>query len=135
MKYFFSHLTLNPVWDQAVDEGLLDVPLLEDWESRPFQTHIVPLRTRPGHEMLLFFQLILNNMNAYPMVFPVVPKGKSRIRLVFHAHNTLEQIDALISNICKWAQEMLEIQNGEAESTLPNAARRVYAMQVAIQVK
>ena len=116
-----------------VDEGILGIPLLEDWEQRQFQTHIVPLRTKPGHEMFLFFQLVLNNMNAYPMVFPVVPKGKSRIRLVFHAHNTLEQIDALVSKICDWAGEMLDIQQGE-KGSLPIAARRAYGMQGTIQL-
>ncbi|KAI1110620.1 8-amino-7-oxononanoate synthase [Nemania sp. NC0429] len=133
VKYFFNLLTSSPVWDEAVEEGLLRIPLLEeDWEARPFQTHIVPLRTRPGHEMFLFFQLTLNNMNAYPMVFPVVPKGESRIRLVFHAHNTLEQIDALASTIFDWASEMLNIQNGLSESILPKAARQAYAMQSAV---
>ncbi|KAI1820898.1 8-amino-7-oxononanoate synthase [Xylaria intraflava] len=132
VKHFFTLLTSNPIWDEAVEEGLLRIPLLEDdWESRPFQTHIVPLRTRPGHVMFLFFQLTLNNMNAYPMVFPVVPKGETRIRLVFHAHNTFAQIDALVSTICDWASEMLSIQHADSEITLPKAARRVYAMQTA----
>lgn len=114
-------------------EQLLAIPLLEDWEHRAFQTHIVPLRTRPGHEMFLFFQLVFNNMNAYPMVFPVVPKGQSRIRLVFHAHNTLEQVEKLVSAICEWVGEMLKIQRGESNSALPSAARRAYAMQGAYQ--
>jgi 8-amino-7-oxononanoate synthase len=83
--------------------------------------------------MFLFFQLVFNNMNAYPMVFPVVPKGQSRIRLVFHTHNTIEQIETLVTTICDWAGEMLEIQHGESGSVLPNAARRAYAMQNAIQ--
>lgn len=79
--------------------------------------------------MMLFFQLLFNNMNAYPMVFPIVPKGKGRIRLIFHAHNTLEQVDRLVEKICDWAEEMLDIQNGE----LPSATRKAYAIQKATQ--
>jgi 8-amino-7-oxononanoate synthase len=126
-------LTENPIWDDAVEQGILNVPLSEDWEHRDFQTHIVPLRTRSNQEMLLFFQLIFHNMNAYPMVFPVVPKGQSRIRLVFHAHNTFEQIETLVTTICNWVREMIEIEHGKSESGLPQAARHAYAMQSAMQ--
>ncbi|KAJ2987429.1 hypothetical protein NUW58_g4513 [Xylaria curta] len=83
------------------------------------------LTTNPIWEEALTF----NNMNAYPMVFPVVPKGESRLRLVFHAHNTLEEIDKLVSNITEWAAEMLDIERGISESALPKAARQLYAMQ------
>ncbi|OCK74691.1 hypothetical protein K432DRAFT_310239 [Lepidopterella palustris CBS 459.81] len=133
VKHFFKTLTSNSIWDEATDEGLLSIPLLEDWEQRPFQTHIVPLHTRPRHEQFLFFHLLLNNMNAYAMAFPVVPKGESRMRLVFHAHNTLQQCEALASVICDFAREMLDIEHGESESTLPSATRQVYAMQAALQ--
>ncbi|KAI9654503.1 MAG: putative secondary metabolism biosynthetic enzyme [Bathelium mastoideum] len=131
VRYFFKSLQENSTWEEASDEGLLSIPLLEDWEQRPFQTHIIPLRTRNRHEQFLFFQLLLNNMNAYPMAFPVVPKGQTRVRLVFHAHNTFEQIDRLVNVICSFAREMLDIEAGEAESMLPIAARQIYAMQAA----
>ncbi|CAG8962006.1 hypothetical protein HYFRA_00014114 [Hymenoscyphus fraxineus] len=134
VKHFFAVLTSNPVWDTAVDEGLLDIPLLEDWTQRPFQTHIVPLPTRAGHEMLVFFQLILNNMNAYPMAFPVVPKGQSRVRLIFHAHNTFGQIEDLASKICEWATEMLEIEKGDSKNELPKSARQAYSIRSEIEV-
>lgn len=129
VKHFFAKLTASPNWEEAEAAGILAIPLLEGWEQRPFQTHIVPLRTRPGHEMLLFFQFVIKNMNAYPMVFPVVPKGETRVRLVFHSHNTLEQIDTLVSVISSWAGEMLDIQRGDTNKVVPDAARRVYAMQ------
>lgn len=81
--------------------------------------------------MLLFFQFVMNNLNAYPMVFPVVAKGESRVRLVFHSHNTLEQIDRLVFAISEWAGEILAIRRGDTNKALPDAARRAYAMQKA----
>jgi 8-amino-7-oxononanoate synthase len=133
VRHFFRTITSNPIWEETSEERILWIPLLEGWERRPFQTHIVSLRTRPRHEQFLFLQLLLNKMNSYPMAFPVVPKGKSRVRIVIHAHNTLEQIDALVSVVCEWAREMLEIEHGKTENVVPGAARRVYAAQAALK--
>jgi 8-amino-7-oxononanoate synthase len=72
---------------------------------------------------------MLNNINAYAVSFPIVPKGKSRVRLVFHAHNSLDQAETLANVICEWAQEMLDIEAGGTESVIPSAARKVYAMK------
>ncbi|KAI1148833.1 8-amino-7-oxononanoate synthase [Nemania diffusa] len=131
VKYFFKKLTSSPVWDQAIETGLLSIPLLDtEWEQTPYLSHIVPLLTRTGHELFLFWQLVLNNINAYPMQFPVVPKGKNRMRLMFHAHNTSEQIDKLVSTILDWASEMLDIEKGAVTHALPEAARQVYSMQI-----
>ncbi|KAI1778811.1 8-amino-7-oxononanoate synthase [Hypoxylon cercidicola] len=132
VEHLLRAITSNSVWDDAVDEGIISIPFREDWEDRPFHTHIVPLCTRPRHEMFLFFHLLENNINAYPFAFPIVPKGKSRVRLVVHAHNTASQIEKLASTICDWAQEMLEIERSSSTSTLPSAARKVYEMQAAL---
>lgn len=129
VKHFFTSITSNPIWDEATDEGIFSIPLVEDWESRQVQTHIVPVLTRPGYETFLSFHLgLLANMNAYSIAFPIVPKNKTRVRLVFHAHNTMEQVDALATAICDWAQEMLDIEQGNNDSSLPRAARQVYAL-------
>ncbi|KAL6229937.1 hypothetical protein BDW75DRAFT_249155 [Aspergillus navahoensis] len=129
VRHFLKTITAHPVWDEAVDEGILNIPLAEDYESIEHLTHIVPVLTRPKHELYLFFHLMINNINAYNMSFPVVPKGKSRVRLVFHAHNDLDQAETLANVICEWAQEMLEIEDGQTDNVLPSAARRVYAMK------
>ena len=134
VKYFFRQLTNDPVWEDALDAGLLSCPLTEDWEQRPYHSHIVPIRTRPRHEQYLFFHLSLSGMNAYNISYPVVPKGSSRIRLVFHAHNTEQELDKAVAAICSWAAEMLDIEEGTSGSrvTLPKAAQQVYAMQAAL---
>ena len=132
VKYFFQTLTSNPIWEEALDAGLLSCPLAEDWELRPCLSHIVPIRTRPRHEQYLFFHLSLANMNAYNISYPTVPKGSSRVRMIFHAHNTKDEVNAAVAAICDWASEMLDIENGASENVLPKAARQVYAMQAAL---
>ena len=112
-----------------MDAGILNIPLAEDYESTEHLTHIVPVLTRPKHELYLFFHLMTNNINAYAISFPVVPKGKSRVRLVFHAHNSPDQAEKVANAICEWAQEMLDIEAGKTENVMPSAARRVYAME------
>jgi 8-amino-7-oxononanoate synthase len=103
---------------------------VEEYESLEYLTHIVPVLTRPKHELYLFFHLMLNNINAYAISFPVVPRGESRVRLVFHAHNDLEQAETLANVICEWAEEMLSIKNGKTENSIPSAARQVYSMKI-----
>ncbi|KAJ5259404.1 8-amino-7-oxononanoate synthase [Penicillium angulare] len=129
VRHFLKTITAHPVWDEAVDEGILNIPLAADYEDIELLTHIVPVLTRPKHELYLFFHLMINNINAYNVSFPVVPKGKSRVRLVFHAHNGLEQAETLANVICEWAQEMLEIEDGQTGNVIPSAARQVYAMK------
>ncbi|KAK2828963.1 hypothetical protein FQN49_007231 [Arthroderma sp. PD_2] len=129
VKYFFESITASSIWEEATDAGLLSVPLAEDWEDRPYHSHIVPIKTRPRHEQYLFIHLALANMNAYCVSYPVVPKGASRIRLVFHAHNTVEEIDKLVTTICDWASEMLEIEHGESKAVLPKAMLHAYSIQ------
>jgi 8-amino-7-oxononanoate synthase len=132
VKYFFKKLASEPVWDDAVDAGLLRSPLIEDWEQRQVHSHIVPIFTRPRHEQYLFFHMSLAGMNAYNISYPVVPRGSSLVRMIFHAHNTEEEVDKAVAAICSWAAEMLEIEEGGSNGTLPKAAIRVYAMQAAL---
>lgn len=133
MKYFFKTLEAQPEWQEASDEGIVWSPLMEDWESRLVHSHIVPLRTKNKYEQYLFFHLVLNDIQAYNVSFPIVPKGTTRVRLVFHAHNVKEQIDKLVKCVCEWATEMLEIEAGTSENKLPSSARHVYAMQADLE--
>lgn len=36
-----------------------------------------------------------HGFNVKPIRSPTVPKGKERVRICLHAHNTLEQVEAL----------------------------------------
>jgi 8-amino-7-oxononanoate synthase len=130
IRHFLTTITSHAIWDDAVDAGILSIPLTDTFESTPLLTHIIPVLTRPKHEQYLFLHLMTHNINAYAIGFPVVPKGKQRVRLVFHAHNTLKEAETLANVICEWAEEMLEIEEGGEEGVIPSAARRVYGMKV-----
>ncbi|KAI6083377.1 8-amino-7-oxononanoate synthase [Hypoxylon rubiginosum] len=132
VKHFFRSITATSIWEEATNAGILSIPLLDDWEEREFQTQIVPVRTQPGQEKLLFLHLLTNDINAYPMSYPVVPKGESRIRLIFHAHNTTEQIDKLAATICDWARDMLDVKSGKSAVATSRAAMQLHALQSAI---
>ena len=73
--------------------------------------------------------MMFENMNAYSFSYPVVPKGKSRVRLVFHAHNTKADVDKTVNSICEWAREMLDTEKSESVAEyVPRVACEVYRM-------
>ena len=117
-----------------MDEGLISVPLAEEWDLRPYNSHIVPLKLRRGHEHYLFVHLAMANMNAYAISYPIVPKGTGRIRLVFHAHNTEQEINLLIETVSEWLVEMLGLERSGSKNAIPKAARLVCSMQIPISI-
>lgn len=122
-------ITSSPIWEQANDAGILRIRLYEGgWESQPFITHILPIWTRPKHNFFLACHLQFAGYAAYPISPPIVPKGKDRVRLVFHAANTDAEVEALAACICTWAKEMLEIESADDDVRLPTAARKAYAL-------
>lgn len=44
-------------------------------------------------------QLLKNGLQARAILSPTVPAGEERIRLVFHAYNTMEEIDQLVQTL------------------------------------
>jgi 8-amino-7-oxononanoate synthase len=129
VKLFLQKVTSIPVWDRAESIGLLRIPLYaEGWGSLPFVTQIVPIWTRPRHSFYLAVHLQMFGFSAYPIDFPVVPKGTERVRLMFHAANTADEVEALVASIGVWAEEMLEIEKGGDGVRLPTAARQAFAL-------
>lgn len=130
VKLFRDKITSNPIWDDANDARILRIPLFEDEDSgpAPFVAPIVPIWTRPRHNFFLAFHLQRAGFSAFPIYFPVVPKGAERVRLVFHASNTDAQVETLVSCIFDWAEEMLQIEEGDDRLKLPSAARQAYSI-------
>ncbi|KAI2607022.1 putative aminotransferase [Hypoxylon fragiforme] len=129
VKHFLTTITANEVWDEANDKGILSIPLSENFEAREFLTHIVPVWTRQRYNYWLVFHLQLAKFSAFPIDYPIVPKGQSRIRLMFHAANSEAEVEALANCICDWAKEMMEIEKaGQEKSRVPKAAQVIYAM-------
>jgi len=54
-------------------------------------------------------------MNARPITWPTVPKGKDRVRVCLHAGNTEEELDKLIQGIISWARETIVEKEKEKE--------------------
>ena len=42
-------------------------------------------------------------MNARPITWPTVPKGRERIRVCLHAGNSREEVGALVQGMVEWA--------------------------------
>ncbi|KAK3317262.1 putative aminotransferase [Cercophora scortea] len=133
ITHFFTSIEANPHWEKASEMGILSIPVLEDWQERDFQCHIVPLKTRQRYNWWLVFHLQLSGISAFPIDYPTVPRGQSRIRLMFHAGNTEEQVELLASTICNWAAEMIEIEESPdgAKGKIPKAAHQVYGLMAA----
>lgn len=113
-----------------MDEGLLSVPLAEDHEARAVISHIVPIKVKPGHDFSLFVHLAMANMNAYPITYPTVPRGTALVRMLFHAHNTKEEVDRIVASVGEWAGEMLAIERGgSGNQVVPSAMRKFHALQ------
>jgi len=48
-----------------------------------------------------------NGINARPITWPTVPKGKDRVRVCLHAGNSREDIDLLVKGMVKWASGVM----------------------------
>ena len=54
-------------------------------------------------------------MNARPITWPTVPKGKDRVRVCLHAGNSWSEIDRLIEAILEWAVDIVAKSKKEAK--------------------
>ncbi|KAK0623890.1 pyridoxal phosphate-dependent transferase [Immersiella caudata] len=135
VRHFFKHMLSKPIWNKAKEMGVLSIPLSEDWESKDHLTQIIPVWTRQKYNYFLVFHLHFNGFAAYPIDFPVVPKGTSRVRLVFHAANTEAEVEGLAQCIAAWAEEMVDIEESGKGVRIPTAARQAYSVVAAEEVK
>lgn len=86
--------------------------------------------TRQRYISWLCYHLQLAGLSVFPIDYPVVPKGKGRLRVVFHAGNTVSEIEKLVVAICEWAQEILDIEaGGKGSEKIPSAVQQVQASQ------
>lgn len=125
-QFFYRTLTAHPLWQKARDEGILWVPLADDWESRPFLTHITPLWTRQKYLYWLYFHLLSSGYCTWPIEHPVVPPGQGRIRMTLHAANTEAQVEGLVGAVFTWVEEIIAIEEGATGGKVSRAAAEVY---------
>ncbi|KAG6867632.1 hypothetical protein C0993_000234 [Termitomyces sp. T159_Od127] len=66
---------------------------------------IIPLMT--SHPRPLSAALRVLGMNARPITWPTVPKGRDRVRVCLHAGNTQADVERLALAAVRWAEEMM----------------------------
>lgn len=72
-------------------------------------------------------------MNARPITWPTVPRGKDRVRVCLHAGNTREEVDRLVEAIMGWAGEIVALRRGEARKRINKKAGQ--AVKVLMEAK
>ncbi|PHH65879.1 hypothetical protein CDD81_1248 [Ophiocordyceps australis] len=125
-RLFYTKLTLHSCWKQARASGLLEIPLAEEWDKRPFLTHISFIKTREKYLYWLYFHMVSAGFWVWPAEHPIVPKGESRIKISLHAGNTDEQVEGLIGALFSWVQEIMDIEAGKSQEIVTRAAKMVY---------
>ena len=73
----------------------------------PIQALIVPGNMECTNFCQVMFRISRTTMRLFPIKAPTVPIGQERIRIVLHAHNTIQQIDTLLRYIDEALQELL----------------------------
>ena len=82
---------------------------------------IVPLHT--PHARALAAHLLARGMNARPIAWPTVPKGRDRVRVCLHAGNTTEEVDRLVSGVVGWATGVVQRERqGAGVPSAPDGA-------------
>ncbi|KAJ7772895.1 pyridoxal phosphate-dependent transferase [Mycena maculata] len=101
-------LDLSQYFVEELQGRLRDVPihllsLPVHLQHSSLASPIIPVMTtypRPLSAYLLHL-----GMNARPITWPTVPKGKDRVRVCLHAGNTKAEIDRLVQGMIQWAEK------------------------------
>lgn len=83
--------------------------------------------TRQNYLYWLLFHCLTASFFVLPVKHPVVPLGQSRLRVTFHAENTVAQVTGFVEQLFIWVQEILDIEEGRSKHQATSAAREVYA--------
>ena len=62
-------------------------------------------------------------MNARPITWPTVPKGRDRIRVCLHYGNSREEVDSLAEAMIEWAREQMEAEGRRGSAGIPAEGR------------
>lgn len=95
----------------GIPATLLSLPTHLQEGSLPLPSAIIPIMTSQPRALSAF--LHTRGMNARPITWPTVPKGKDRVRVCLHAGNKVEDIEMLVAGIVDWAEANLKKQGQE----------------------
>jgi 8-amino-7-oxononanoate synthase len=65
--------------------------------------------------------------SVFPVPCPIVPLGQSRLRIIFHADHSAEQIEGLIDAMFTWTKEDFAIDEGETKEKESSDVKQVNA--------
>ena len=101
-RYFQERLRAS-LAASSIPAHILTLPLnlQQQQQSSMPRTPIVPVLT--PHARALSAHLLAHGLNARSVSWPIVPKGKDRVRVCLHAGNTQGEIDALVNTCIAWA--------------------------------
>ncbi|KAJ7193794.1 pyridoxal phosphate-dependent transferase [Mycena pura] len=91
---------------------LLSLPL---HQQSSLASPIIPIMTTRPRPLSAY--LLARGMNARPITWPTVPKGKDRVRVCLHAGNTKADVDRLIAAMLEWAKREIVVDRDAAKST------------------
>ncbi|KAI0701209.1 pyridoxal phosphate-dependent transferase [Cytidiella melzeri] len=82
-------------------------------------TPIIPVMTCQPRPLSAYLRKL--GMNARPITWPTVPKGRDRIRVCLHYGNSREEVERLATAMIEWAKECVrqETVTGVRETMLP----------------
>ncbi|KAL3956788.1 hypothetical protein ACCO45_009634 [Purpureocillium lilacinum] len=133
VRHFCETIEADTDWQDAVDTGICSIPVSEDIEARPFVTQFLPVWTRQGQNYFLTMHLHGDGFTAIPIDPPVVPRGTGRL---FMLETPRREVEGLAASICRWAREMLDIQQSKTPGNeIPSAMRKVYGLAQAANVQ
>jgi 8-amino-7-oxononanoate synthase len=86
--------------------------------SSPVQALLVPGNQRCTDFCRLLYQLSRERIRLYPIKAPTVPLGQERVRIIIHAHNTSDQVRALVTLLRDTLQAMALRPTMRADTTI-----------------
>lgn len=64
----------------------------------------------------------------FPVDYPTVPTGQTRLKVSFHASNSQEHVDRLVRSLFDFVKDILAIQEGHGwKDEVPQSVKHVYA--------
>jgi len=96
------HLRAIPLSLLALPPHLTAPVLSSSPLHRSLPTPIIPVLT--PYPRPLSAHLRARGLNARPITWPTVPKGRERVRVCLHAGNTREEVQWLVGGMIEWAE-------------------------------
>ncbi|KAH9930074.1 pyridoxal phosphate-dependent transferase [Fomitopsis serialis] len=80
---------------------------------RTLPSPIIPLLTPYPRPLSAHLRAL--GLNARPITWPTVPKGRERVRVCLHAGNSREEVERLVAGMVEWAERWQRENGGAGE--------------------